>query len=176
MSYVFHGGKEGQDSIRNGVYGLYEHYDREDLILIHDAIRPLVDEAVLDDCIRVARDNVNAIVCIPCVTTMMQKEREMVDGKEVGLESSVEVYPRDFIMETQTPQAFDLGTLWDCHHKAVEQGITGMTASCQLMPTLGVRVFFSKGSEKNIKITVEDDLDLMEAILKSGKGSWRDEN
>ena len=71
LEHIFYSGEVGQDSIRNGVFGLEKYYEKEDLILIHDAIRPLVDEPVLKDCIDVARKNGNAIVCIPCVTTML---------------------------------------------------------------------------------------------------------
>lgn len=176
LQHIFHGGSVGQESIRNGVFGLEKFYSEDDLILIHDAIRPLVDGDVLTDCIRVAREKGNAIVCIPCVTTMLQKERDDQGDAGKGLESSLEVYPRDLIMETQTPQAFTLGQLGTCHREALERGITNETASCALMTRLGVRVFFSKGSEKNIKITVPEDLDLMEALLSVTEGQWRKEN
>ncbi len=176
FQHIFYGGATGQESIRNGVFGLEEFYDEKDLILIHDAIRPLVDEAVLEDCVRVAREKGNAIVCIPCVTTMMQKVRDEEGESGKGLECSDAIYPRDLIMETQTPQAFPLGLLSSKHREALEKGILNETASCALMTRLGERVYFSKGSEKNIKITVEEDLDLMEALLTSGQGKWREDN
>ena len=176
LQHIFYGGSVGQESIRNGIFGLETYYDENDLILIHDAIRPLVEREVLEDCIHVARKEGNAIVCIPCVTTMLQKERDELGEAGKGLESSLAVYPRDLIMETQTPQAFTLGQLGRCHREALEKGITNETASCSLMTRLGVRVFFSKGSEKNIKITVPEDLDLMEALLNAGEGKWRMEN
>ena len=174
LEQIFYGGAVGQESIRNGVFGLEKYYAGEDLILIHDAIRPLVSHEVLTDCINVAREKGNAIVCIPCVTTMLQKERDEKGEEGKGLDSSLAVYPRDLIMETQTPQAFTLEMLGKCHREAVEKNILNETASCALMTRLGVRVFFSKGSEKNIKITVPEDLDLMEAIITAQKGKWRD--
>lgn len=176
LTHIFYSGELGQDSIRNGVFGLEQYYDKDDLILIHDAIRPLVDSEVLGDCIRVARENGNAIVCIPCVTTMLEKERDALGEKGKGLESSLGVYPRDLIMETQTPQAFTLGLLGACHREALEKGIRNETASCALMTRLGHRVYFSKGSEKNIKITVPEDIDLMEALISLKEFSWRSEN
>ena len=176
LEHIFYSGQLGQDSIRNGVFGLEEYYAKEDLILIHDAIRPLVDELVLKDCIDVARENGNAIVCIPCVTTMLEKERDELGEKGKGLECSLSVYPRDLIMETQTPQAFTLELLGKCHREALEKGITNETASCALMTKLGHRVYFSKGSEKNIKITVKEDIDLMEALISMKEFSWRNEN
>lgn len=182
LAHIFHGGAVGQESIRNGVFGLEDYYDKDDLILIHDAIRPLVDHEVLTRCINTARKRGNAIVSIPCVTTMLQKVREESEedknaAKTEGfLGVSEEVYPRDYIIETQTPQAFKLGTLGTCHRMALELGITNETASCALMTRLGIDVYMSLGSEKNIKITVPEDIDLMEALLKSGQGTWRAEN
>ena len=176
LTHIFYGGAVGQESIRNGVFGLEQYYNEDDLILIHDAIRPLVDREVLLDCIGVAREKGNAIVCIPCVTTMLQKERDEQGEAGKGLDSSLAVYPRDLIMETQTPQAFTLGLLGKCHREALEKGILNETASCALMTRLGERVFFSKGSEKNIKITVPEDLDLMEALVTAGKSRWKEEN
>lgn len=176
LEHIFYGGAQGQDSIRNGVFGLEAHYAKEDLILIHDAIRPLVDEAVLEDCIRVAREKGNAIVCIPCVTTMLEKERDELGERGSGLESSLGAYPRNLIMETQTPQAFTLELLGKCHREALEKNIRNETASCALMTRLGHRVYFSKGSEKNIKITVREDIDLMEALVSVKEPRWRREN
>ena len=176
LEHIFYSGEVGQDSIRNGVFGLEKCYEKEDLILIHDAIRPLVDEPVLKDCIDVARKNGNAIVCIPCVTTMLEKERDELGEKGKGLDFSNGVYPRDLIMETQTPQAFTLELLGKCHREALEKGITNETASCALMTRLGHSVYFSKGSEKNIKITVPEDIDLMEALVTVREFSWRKEN
>ena len=176
LEHIFYGGATGQESIRNGVFGLEKYYSGDDLILIHDAIRPLVDHEVLSDCIRVAEENGNAIVRIPCVTTMMQKVRDALGEQGKGLECSDAVYPRDLIMETQTPQAFSLSLLGEKHREALEEGILNETASCALMTKLGVRVYFSKGSEKNIKITVPEDLDLMEALLSIKKASWREDN
>ncbi|MCR4694755.1 MAG: 2-C-methyl-D-erythritol 4-phosphate cytidylyltransferase [Pseudobutyrivibrio sp.] len=176
LAHIFYGGATGQESIRNGVFGLEKYYSGEDLILIHDAIRPLVDDEVLADCIRVAKEKGNAIVCIPCVTTMMQKVRDEYGEEGKGLECSDAIYPRDLIMETQTPQAFPLALLGAKHREALEKGILNETASCALMTRLGERVYFSKGSEKNIKITVPEDLDLMEALLRTKAGSWRKDN
>lgn len=165
LNHIFYSGELGQDSIRNGIFGLEQHFDKGDLVLIHDAIRPLVSEEVLDDCIRVAREKGNSIVCIPCVTTMLEKERDALGEAGKGLDSSLGAYPRDLIMETQTPQAFTLELLGRCHREALEKDIRNETASCALMTRLGHRVYFSKGSELNIKITVPEDLVLMEALV-----------
>ena len=66
LQHVIPGGKNGQDSIRNGVFELEKHFDKEDIVLIHDAIRPLVSAEIISDNIRVAREYGNAITVIPC--------------------------------------------------------------------------------------------------------------
>lgn len=66
MKYIVSGGLNGQDSIRNGVYELEKHFKSEDIVLIHDAIRPMVSADIISDCIRVTREKGNAITVIPC--------------------------------------------------------------------------------------------------------------
>lgn len=78
LKYVVPGGKNGQDSIRNGVYELEKHHDPEDIVLIHDAIRPMVSAEIISDCIRITQKCGNAITVIPCAEAMMQTEDGVV--------------------------------------------------------------------------------------------------
>lgn len=86
LKYVIQGGKNGQDSIRNGVYELEKHYKADDIVLIHDAIRPMVSEEIISDCIVKAKQYGCAIATIPCAEAMMQTEDGVV---------SIGSYPRD---------------------------------------------------------------------------------
>ena len=163
LQYVVPGGKKGQDSIRNGVYELEKHFAPEDIVLIHDAIRPMVSAEIISDNIRVAREKGNAITVIPCAEAMMQTE----DG-----EVSVGSYPRDRLKRTQTPQAFHIGDICDLHRRALEAGITNSVASCTLMIEMGEQVYFSSGSEKNIKLTTVEDIDIFKALLVAKRSDW----
>ena len=163
LQHVIPGGENGQGSIRNGVYELEKHYAPEDLVLIHDAIRPMVSAEIISDNIRVARQKGNAITVIPCAEAMLQTE----DGK-----ASVGSYPRDRLKRTQTPQAFRIGDICDLHRRALEQGITNSVASCTLMIEMGHQVYFSVGSEKNIKLTTVEDLDIFKALLVAKRADW----
>ena len=163
LKYVVPGGKNGQDSIRNGIYELEKHYAAEDLVLIHDAIRPMVSAEIISDNIRVAREKGNAITAIPCAEAMIQTE----DGIE-----STGSYPREKLKRTQTPQAFHLGRICDLHRRALDAGITNSVASCTLMIEMGEQVFFSAGSEKNIKLTTVEDLDIFKALLSTRRADW----
>lgn len=163
LKYVVPGGKNGQDSIRNGVMELEKHYDPEDIVLIHDAIRPMVSAEIISDNIRVARQFGNATTVIPCAEAMLQTEDGLV---------SVGSYPRDRLKRTQTPQAFHIGAICDLHRRALQAGITNSVASCTLMIEMGEEVFFSAGSEKNIKLTTVEDIDIFKALLSAKRSEW----
>ena len=163
LKYVIPGGETGQASIRNGVFELEKHYEKDDIVLIHDAIRPMVSAEIISDNIRVCREHGNAITVVPCAEAMLTTE----DGME-----STELYPRDNLKRTQTPQAFRLGDICDLHRRALEAGITNSVASCTLKVELGEKVFFSKGSEKNIKLTTVEDIDIFKALLMAKRSDW----
>ena len=163
LQYVIQGGQNGQDSIRNGVFELEKYFDAEDLVLIHDAIRPMVSAEIISDNIRVACECGNAITVIPCAEAMLQTE----DGT-----LSTGCYPRDKLKRTQTPQAFHIGDICGIHRRALEAGITNSVASCTLMIEMGERVYFSSGSEKNIKLTTVEDIDIFKALLAAKRSEW----
>ncbi len=163
LAYVFPGGTNGQGSIRNGVFGLEEHFYSDDIVLVHDAIRPLVSAEIISDNIRVAREHGNAVTVIPCAEAMMQTDDGVI---------STGSYPRDRLKRTQTPQAFRLGDICDLHRRALEAGITNSVASCTLMIEMGKQVYFSAGSEKNIKLTTVEDIDIFKALLAAKRSDW----
>ena len=163
LKYVTKGGKNGQDSIRNGVFELEKHYADDDIVLIHDAIRPMVSAEIISDNIRVCREYGNAITVIPCAEAMLRTED--------GIESSA-LYPRDNLKRTQTPQAFKLVEICNLHRRALETGITNSVASCTLKVEMGEKVYFSRGSEKNIKLTTVEDIDIFKALLLAKRSDW----
>mgnify|MGYP002855042851 FL=1 len=163
LKYVVTGGETGQESIRNGVFELEKHHDATDIVLIHDAIRPMVSAEIISDNIRVCMEHGNAITVIPCAEAMLRTE----DGLD-----STELYPRDNLKRTQTPQAFRLGDICDLHRRALEAGIMNSVASCTLKVEMGEKVYFSKGSEKNIKLTTIEDIDIFKALLMAKRSDW----
>ena len=80
--------------------------------------------------------------------------------------------PRDRLKRTQTPQGFPLGKICSLHKKALEAGITDSVASCTLMIEMGEPVYFSIGSEKNIKLTTVEDIDIFKALLAAKRSDW----
>lgn len=163
LENIVPGGQNGQDSIRNGVYDIAKRHDDDDLILVHDAIRPMVSEEIISDCIRVASKYGNAISVIPCAEAMLRT----TDGH-----SSTAQVARDNLKRTQTPQAASVKTLVEAHKEALEKGITSSVATCTMFIELGKTLYFSIGSEKNVKLTTTDDLDIFRALLNSQRAQW----
>ena len=163
LEYIVPGGENGQSSIRNGIFELEKHFDKDDIVLIHDAIRPMVSAEIISDCITKTRRYGNATTVIPCAEAMLQTEDAVM---------STGSYPRDRLKRTQTPQGFKIGDIAQLHRDALEAGITNSVASCTLMIEMGRQVYFSNGSEKNIKLTTVDDIDIFKALLAAKRASW----
>jgi len=163
LKHIIPGGENGQSSIRNGLFELEKFYNSDDIVLIHDAIRPMVSADIISDCIVKTRMFGNAVTAIPCAEAMMQTD----DGK-----MSTGSYSRDKLRRTQTPQAFPLGKICEIHRAALRRGITNSVASCTLMIEMGEQVYFSVGSEKNIKLTTIDDIEIFKALLMQRNSDW----
>jgi 2-C-methyl-D-erythritol 4-phosphate cytidylyltransferase len=160
---VCSGGKNGQASIKNGIYSIKDKFSEKDIVLVHDGIRPFVSEEIISDNIATCKVYGSAIAAIPCAEAMLETE---------GKRSYNSIHDRDKLMRTQTPQAFPLGKLVWAHDEAKKRGITDSVASCTLMIELGEAVYFSTGSEKNIKLTTTDDLEIFRALLTTQNSEW----
>ena len=168
LKYIFPGGETNQASIHNGLVGLKkEDFSDDDIVLVHDAIRPNVSQEIISGCIATCRLKGSAITVIPCAEAMLLRKGEDEDSSVSG-----KIIPRESLARTQTPQAFSLGKLKWAHSEAAKRGITNSTASCTLMIELGEEVSFCAGSEKNVKITTTEDLEIFRALLSAKKDEW----
>ena len=158
-------GAEAQDSIRNGVYHLEDKCSEDDIVVIHDGIRPLVDASVLTDVIRKCEQYGNG------VTSMPYNEQIFIVDDEL---STTKYIPRETLRRVQTPQAYKYGMLDRAYHRAFEEGIgiKGSAYTNTMMVELGERLYFAAGSDKNIKLTTKDDLELFKAYLKMDPDNW----
>ena len=159
LKWVVSGGKSGQESIRNGVYYLEDKCSPEDIVIVHDGIRPLVDDTVLSDVIIKCQKYGNAVTALP------YNEQIFIADDEV---STVKYIPRETLRRVSTPQAYQFGLLDEKYHEAFGKkvGIYGSSYTNTMMVELGVRLYFAAGSDKNIKLTTTDDLELFKAYLK----------
>ena len=167
LKWIVSGGKTGQESIRNGVYGLEGKANPDDNIIIHDGIRPLVEPSVLSDVISKCSQYGNA------VTSMPYNEQIFVINEDD--ETTTNKYiPRETLRRVSTPQAYRFDLLDEKYHEAYEKeiGIYGSSYTNTMMVELGERLYFAAGSDKNIKLTTKDDLEMFKAYLKADKDSW----
>lgn len=161
---VVSGGKCGQESIKRGLDEAKRLYSGKDIVLIHDAIRPMISEEIISDNIAKCKLYGNATVVAPCTTVVLKK------GTDESY--SQEVVDREQLYLTQTPQAFVLDDILDAHREATEKGITDSVASCSLYIELGRKVYYSVGSETNIKLTRPGDIQIFKALLATKKSDW----
>ena len=160
---ILKGGKNGQDSIRNGVYAIGEDFAANDLILVHDAIRPMLSADIISDNIVNCRRYGNAITVIPCMEAMLKSEDEHQSNESIL---------RNSLFRAQTPQTISVKDAVALHKEALKQGVTNSVATCTLLLELGKNVYFAKGSELNIKITTMDDITIFKALLSLQKSTW----
>ena len=153
LKYVVYGGATGQESIYNGLQELVKQCTADDVVMIHDGNRPMVSREIIEDSLVTYAKHGSAVAAVPCTEVVFQ------------VQETQELLNRDLLQRTQTPHTYRLGDIWEAHCQAREQGIDNMAASCALMHALGRKVYFSLGSEKNLKITTVDDVDIFKALL-----------
>lgn len=131
--------------------------------LILDTDRPMLPQDVITDNLVKQKLFGSAVTVIP--TT------EVVFVSKDGEESNVALN-REELWRTQTPHSYRFDELWTVHNQAIEDGVINMAASCLLMQKYGYTTYFSKGSEKNIKITTVEDIEIFKALLSAKNDEW----
>ena len=131
--------------------------------MVHDAIRPNLSEEIISENIRVCHEKGNAITCIPCNEAMLYTEDCEVSSKSIN---------RDNLLRTQTPQTFYVKDIRRVQEEALAKGMKNTTASCTLFVEMDYPVYKANGSEKNVKLTTPDDIEIFKALLNSKKDEW----
>lgn len=166
LRWIVSGGETAQESIRNGVYHLAETgCAGDDTIIIHDGIRPLIEASVLSDVINKCTQYGNAVTSVP------YNEQIFIMDDEA---STIKYIPRETLRRVSTPQAYKFDLIYEKYKEAYEKkiGIYGSAYTNTMMVELGVRLYFAAGSDKNIKLTTKDDLDIFKSYLKLDKSDW----
>lgn len=166
LKWIFEGGDSNQHSILNGINGLKQagcHDD--DIILVHDGVRPLVSERIITENIDTCRKYGYSVTGMICKEAIMEKAGDCVRNITI---------PRERLVRTQTPHTYPLATLLQAHHDAEEKGVAGTVASCTLMAELGVdSQHLVMGSEKNgLKLTQTEDVELFKALKHTTRDEW----
>jgi 2-C-methyl-D-erythritol 4-phosphate cytidylyltransferase len=154
---VVKGGDNRQESVSNALAALAA--DPDDIVLVHDAVRPLIDAATIDRTIDAVIEFGAAIVGLPAVDTIKQVERT-AHGALV-----TSTIPREFVVLAQTPQGFRFGLLQKAFAEATADGFIG-TDEASVVERAGLPVAVVHGSQVNLKITQPGDLELAEFYLR----------
>ena len=154
--HVVEGGEKRQESVANALNALPAGDD--DIVLVHDAVRPLIDAATIERTIDAVIEYGAAIVGMPAVDTIKQVERT-AHGALITA-----TIPREFVVQAQTPQGFRYGVLKKAFDDAQGDGFQG-TDEVSLVERTGHQVAVVMGSAQNIKITTPADLELAEFLL-----------
>ena len=155
---VVSGGDSAQESIRNGIDSLRDRCKADDNIIIHDGIRPLVDFDVLNDVIDKCNEYGNGVTSLP-----YNEQIFVIDDEK----STTRYIPRETLRRVSTPQAYKYDKLVWAYDKAYKEGIGiyGSAYTNTMMVELGQRLYFAKGSDKNIKLTTKDDLEIFKGYI-----------
>lgn len=156
---VFPGGETSQDTIYNTLKEVEKDHSDNDIVLIHDGVRPLVSYQVVSECIRCAKKKGNAITSTSCYETVVMSE----DGKAV-----TSVPPRKISYCVQAPQCFRLRQILDVHEQIRQrpERYTDMVDSCTMLNRLGLTAHLVEGNRGNIKVTTPEDVFMFRSLLQ----------
>lgn len=140
-------------------------YVDDDIVIIHDGIRPIVDIDVLSSVIAICKKYGNGVTSLPYNEQIFRKKDDIC---------TTEYIVRDTLRRVQTPQAYTLGKLFWAYTEAFEKGIGihGSSYTNTMMVDLGETLYFAAGSEKNIKLTTITDIEIFQSLLEVQKPKW----
>lgn len=164
VKWVVPGGETGQASIRNGLEALWgdAHVPKEALVLIHDGVRPLINEEIISRNITCAEQYGNAITVTPAIETIINVTPE----DEVS-----QILDRSKCRMARAPQTFRLCDIIAAHQKAEAEGNQSMIDSAMLMSHYGTSLHIVEGPVENIKITTPSDFYIFRAIYEARENS-----
>lgn len=154
---IVQGGMSGYDSIYNGLLAAKKYNDGDAVVLIHDGVRPLVDNQTIDKAIECTRNKGNAITVSPAIETVITK------GNDGLVENLID---RSICLYARAPQCFYLKDILKAHDKARQEGIHDFIDSASLMKHYGYSLYTIEGCPENIKITTQSDFYMFRAFLE----------
>ncbi len=150
-------GKTRQHSIYNGLKCIEQNAPDTDIVIAHDAARPLVSDQIISDCIKGATEFDGAMPVISVKDTVYQSK----DGKKIG-----QLLKRSELFAGQAPESFKFRKYLDIHNEVSDEEIASTAGSSEIAYRHGMEISMVKGSERNLKITTIEDLETFESILK----------
>ncbi|WP_370836384.1 2-C-methyl-D-erythritol 4-phosphate cytidylyltransferase [Megasphaera sp.] len=151
------GGASGQESIFHGLDAAYhQSHDKKDIVLIHDGVRPMIDQVTITKCLACVQKNGNAITTTPAIETIFVNGQNGQVGK---------IFNRSNCAMARAPQCFYLQDIYGAHLKARSENQNEFIDSAMLMQHYGTKLYMVDGPVENIKITTPTDFYLFRALL-----------
>ena len=162
VKWITLGGETGHDSIYNGLKLLNEKCSPEDIVLIHDGVRPLISEELISANIAMVRECGNAITVEDAAESVVVMNSE---------ENTIKDMPRrNFVKVAKAPQCFYFNDIWEVHKLAQEDGFKAIDSS-DLMHRYGRKLYTVKSTPYNIKIATPADYYVFRAIYEARENS-----
>ncbi|MDE7266436.1 MAG: 2-C-methyl-D-erythritol 4-phosphate cytidylyltransferase [Lachnospiraceae bacterium] len=150
-------GENRQLSIYNGLTDIRVYADDDEIILIHDAARPMLSSQMITDCLRAVHEHEGVLPVLPMKDTVYQS----TDGKRVGA-----LLNRSEIYAGQAPEAFRLGKYYEANKRLMPNKILKINGSTEPAVMAGMDIVMIPGDEGNFKITTREDLERFKGIIK----------
>lgn len=157
LKTVLPGGKNAQESTYRGLSYLRDYMGKGDVVIVHDSIRPMVPQEIITDSIYTCRKKGMGIAATFVMDAIIHSQNGVDGDRYIN---------RDELKKVQTPQAFDFERLWKIHNKAIETGCCGSWDNSSLLTKMGEKVYFSKGSDLNLKINTMEDVEMFRALYR----------
>ena len=160
VKWIINGGSTRQESVLNSIKKLKDECSEDDVLVIHDAARPLISQRIINENIEGAKKYGAVDTVIPTTDTIIKS----VDSITIN---SVPI--RKELYLGQTPQSFKYSIISEAHERALKDSTLDATDDCQLVLKQGKEVYLVEGDKLNFKVTTFEDLMILKAVIKMGK-------
>lgn len=160
IRWIVPGGSNGQESIFNGLKAIHDDPETDDdtIVLIHDGVRPLINEQLITDNIKCVRENGSAITVSPAIETIIQTDENRMITNTVD---------RHKCCLGRAPQGFFLKDIYGCHVKSNEMDKHDFVDSASMMTFFGFKLYTVDGPDENIKITTPSDYYVFKSMMEA---------
>ena len=162
VAAVVPGGNSGQESIFKGLDKAAELFPKDSVVLLHDGVRPLINDEIIEKCVESTINNGNAITVSPAIETIALMSGEDNIGR---------ILPRSECLIAKAPQCFKLEDIYSSHLKAIDEGKLDFIDSASMMQYYGYKLYTVEGPVENIKITTPSDFYVFRAIIDARENS-----
>lgn len=163
VKWIVPGGNSGQESIFNGLDAIYKNVDnpKETIVLVHDGVRPLINDQLINDNIECVKQHGTAITVTPAIETIMNIDKDTGKVKKT--------VDRHSCMLARAPQSFYLEDLYNAHKKMQSMNRFDLIDSATMMEECGYELTTVQGPVENVKITTPTDFYVFKAFLEAKK-------